>query len=242
MRVSFLLKVALVLVVVLFPAVIVIPGGIAASDNLTLSVSGETGGIGDRVDVTVTVENALNSEGGQFVLNFDPELARPVSYEAGALITDASNYLEMANLDYAPGQMMFVWVTPEADTADSGTLYTITFELLKEGESLLEINEIVLSPDGVAVTAEPGAVTVSGSGREPEADPGNDADTEPDQDELTGPDEQADEEIDEDEEAVDDEAGANTFLIVLIILAVLAVAGFVAYKGFKKPGAKMKKR
>ena len=199
-----------------------ITAGAAASDTLTLSVTESRGRVGDGVSVTITAENAAGTDGGQFVINYDPEAIQPLAMEGGALIKDASNNIDMANLEYAEDQMMFIWVTPGADTADSGVVCTITFELLKEGEVLLEIDEVVISPDEVDFTVEPGTVYIEGNG----IDPG-----------ING---EENDELDPDQAAVDGEGpGFSTTIIVLIIIAALAVVGFIVFKRSKKPGAKI---
>lgn len=209
---------------VLMLMVLLTPYNLAAAEALVLSVNEEIGEAGGEVTVAIDAVNAANTEGGQFLISFDPELVSPVSIEAGSLITDSSNSLDMANLEFETGQLMFIWVTPAADTADSGTLCTITFKLLKEGESLLKIDEVVISPDGVELVAEPGTITVEGNGLDPAAEQEGYNEVDPDP-------------AVEEEELVDQDRGPNTLLIGLIVLVVLAVTGFVAYKGFKKPGA-----
>ncbi len=220
MRSIFISKAGFILAVILL-ALATITASAAASEMLTLSVTEARGRVGDGISVTVTAENAAGTGGGQFVINYDPEFVKPLSIEGGALIKDASNNIDMANPEYAEDQMMFIWVTPGADTADSGVVCTITFELLKEGEVLIEIDEVVISPDGVDFTVEPGKVYIEGNSVEP------------------GVDEEENDELDPDQAAVDGEgSGFNPAVIVLIIIAALAVVGFIVFKRFKKPGAK----
>ncbi len=219
-----ILKVMILIVPAVFMLILIAPKSSAAADTLVLSVTEAAGEVGEEVAVIIIADNAANTEGGQFVLNFDPELVKPVSIEAEALITDSASSLDMANLEYASGQVMFMWVTAAADTEDSGNLCTITFELLKEGESLLEIDEVVISPDGVDVILEPGIITVEGNG----SDMGMDRD-------------------ENHEVAVAQSAdgegfpgqgrGVNPVVIVLIVLAGLALAGFFVYKRLEKSGA-----
>ncbi len=217
-RAGFILAVILLVLVT-------ITASAAASDMITLSVTESRGRVGDSISVTITAENAAGTDGGQFVINYDSESLKPLAIGGGALITDASNNIDMANLEYAEDQMMFIWVTPGADTADSGVVCTITFELLKEGEVLIEIDEVVISPDEVDFTVEPGTVYIEGNGIGP------------------GVDDQENDEIDPDQAAVDrEDPGFNTVVTVLIIIAALAVVGFIVYRRFKKPGAKHLKR
>ncbi|MCJ7806354.1 MAG: cohesin domain-containing protein, partial [Clostridia bacterium] len=107
------------------------------------------GSSGNQAVVSVEVENAAGTEGGQFILNYDSALVRPVVVEAGKLIAEARSSFHMVNLEYAPGQLMFMWVTVFADTDNAGVVCTITFELLKEGISGLTFGEVIVAPDGI---------------------------------------------------------------------------------------------
>lgn len=162
MNKTFITKAALILALVLvtFAAV---PGSLFAADSLVLTVSDAGGDTGDLVEVNVNIDNASGTEGGQFVLNYDHEMLEPIALETGNFLDEASDTMEMANLEYAPGQLMFIWVTAAGDTEESGILSTVTFEVLKEGESLLEIDEIVISPVGIDTEVEPGLVTAPGN-------------------------------------------------------------------------------
>ena len=221
------------LLIIVMLAVLIVPGSVAASDNLVLSVTEARGSAGDTVDISVMIDNAAETEGGQFILNYDHELLKPVALASEDFLDSASDSLDMENLDYAPGQLMFVWVTPAADTDNSGTLITVTFELLKEGESLLEIDEVVTSPEGIEVTPEPGKITVAGNGVvEPEPEP----EIEEDIDEADS------EQVAEVEEPADVEGGTSIVLIVIALIVVLAAAAFVFFRVIKKPGAKHAKK
>lgn len=221
MKSIFNSKAGFILAVILL-VLVTITASAAASEMIALSVTEARGRVGDGISVTITAENAAGTDGGQFVINYDPESLKPLAIEGGALIKDASNNIDMANPEYAEDQMMFIWVTPGADTADSGVVCTITFELLKEGEVLLEIDEVVISPDEVDFTVEPGTVYIESNG----VDPG-----------ING---EENDELDPDQAAVDGEgSGFSTAVIVLIIIAALAVVGFIVFKRFKKPGAKI---
>jgi hypothetical protein len=136
--------------ITIFLIAIMTSSAVLSAEGFKLSAVVEKGGnVGEHATVTVTAENAAGIEGGQFVLNFDPSLVKPVLIETGSLVADAQGSLQMANVNYGPGQLIFMWVTPFADTAESGVVCTITFELISEGVALLEFDEIVLSPAGV---------------------------------------------------------------------------------------------
>ena len=225
-------------------AVLIITAGTAAAEGLELSTESKTGSVGGQAAIEITAENAIGTEGGQFSLSFDPGLVRPVSIEAGELITEADSNLYMANLEYAPGQLMFMWVTAYADTADSGTVCTIVFELLSEGETALEINDIVIAPEGFEIGQTAGGkITV--------VDNGADSEVDQEENDHNGPDreEEENETVDENQERVNAEdngedslteitgADNNRLLyIVLIIIAAAAAGGFIIFKRFKKPG------
>lgn len=227
MKLTFTAKLILILIVLIL-FLLTAPAGAVAADDLILTVSEAAGSVGDTIIVKVNIENAANTEGGQFVLSFDPELLRPVSIEAEEFITGSADSMDMANLEYAKGQLKFIWVTAYADTDDSGTLCTVNFELLKEGESLLEINEVVISPEGIDTIVEPGSMIILGNGV---TEPAEEYEPEADLDEAA-----------DGEEVEDEVIGTSIVLIIIAVIAVLAVAGLLYTKISKKPGAKHVKK
>ena len=216
MRIATTVKAAFSLALLLVIA-ITVPGTLLAADNMLLTVSNAGGDTGDLVEVSISIDNASGTEGGQFVLNFDQGLLKPIALEAGNFLEESDNSMEMANLEYAPGQLMFIWVTAAADTEDSGVLCTITFELLKEGESLLEIDEVIISPDGIDTDIEPGLITA----------PADDINELADTEDAAGIDVAAEE-------------GRTSPIVIILAVAALAIAGYVAYRLIKKPGAGQK--
>lgn len=191
-------------------------GSLQALEGFKLTASEEKEVSGDQVVITVSAENAAGTEGGQFILNFDPKLLRPASVEPGELVTEAKSALDMANLEYADGQLMFMWVTAAADTADSGEVCIITFDLLNEGETVLEFSDIVIAPDNIEeVTTVPGKVSIANV--------------------------EVDLREDNDEGALLETSSNTTsyyWLIGLAVLVILAAAGFVFSKRRKKPAAR----
>lgn len=228
--------------------VIVIAQNVEGAEDLKLSASAVNGNAGEQVKVGIMVENAKGTEGGQFVLTFDPALVRPVSLEAGKLVVDVPSSLHMANLEYAPGQLMYMWITATADTADAGTVGTITFELLKAGETRLEFKDVVIAPEGYeTVAADPGRITIKGTDTDAgvaEEGNGNDNDRIGREETDNGKDNGNEaENNNEAEDPANDQAAAaagtgnNYFLIIgLVISAVLVAAGLLAYKKLKKAG------
>ncbi len=142
-------------------------GDLQAAEGLRLVASEEEGAGGEIISVIIRAENAVGSEGGQFILNFDPALVRPVAVESGELVKSAASGLYMANLEYAEDQLMFMWITAAADTAEDGDICIISFELFSEGETRLTFEEIIISP-GETIAASPidGKITIDYSGVE----------------------------------------------------------------------------
>ncbi len=133
----------------------------AFAADAKLSASSETGYVDDEVTVTISIENALGTEGGEFVLTYDPDLLKPTKLDEGAFVTAAQSDMLDFNLNYANNKIKVLWITPYGDTASSGVVCTITFELLAEGESTLVFSDIVFAPDDVDAAAPvSGKVTV----------------------------------------------------------------------------------
>jgi len=230
------------------------PQGIAAAGGLKLTASSEKGASGTQVLVTIKAENAAGTEGGQFLLTFDHNLVRPVLVEAGDLLLQAGNLLQMGNLNYAPGQLMYMWVTVYGDTADTGVVCKVKFELLKEGETLLRFDEVVVAPDSIGTAASiPGKVTITSSAAvtAPPADkPAEPA--EPGQDQAEPVQEQNDpaepangndaEEANNGNGARDDNSNSSAYIIGVVVLAVLLISALIVTRYLKKQERKRKKR
>lgn len=226
---------------------------VAHAEGLKLSAARVEGDVGEQVVINVTASNAAGTKGGQFTLSFDPTLVRPVSLEAGELVTAASDNLYMANLEYAAGELIYLWVTVMADTADAGVVCTITFELLKGGQTELRFRDVIVAPDDFGVgTSVPGRITVVGTAgvdREEGEDEDNSFD-EPGEDEEDVGDEENEADGDAPEEVTGEDnglengeengteddvsSGNNILLIGAVSLVILTVAGFAAIKIFKK--------
>jgi len=125
-----------------------------ASDGVKLSASNETGSEGDTVTVTISIENAAETEGGQFELIFNPEVVKPVTITKGEFVSNASNDQFNSNPEFDSNKLMVIWVTPEGvDDVDSGPVCEIEFELVGEGESSLTFSGVVIAPANVDVAA-----------------------------------------------------------------------------------------
>jgi len=216
------LKQILFMLVMLF-LISLATGALQAAEGLKLVASENEGTGGELVSVIIRAENAAGSEGGQFILNFDPALIRPVSVEPGSLVTEAASGLHMVNLEYEAGQLMFMWVTVYADTADEGEICSIEFELLSEGETRLEFEDLIISPEDMEpATPVSGKITV-----------GN---LEVDQDEIGEDELEWEEDTEDDRAALNGSGQTNPSILVFMLLglAVLAPAGFMILKRSKK--------
>ena len=226
---------------------------VLSAEGFKLSAVVEKGGnIGEHATVTVTAENAAGFEGGQFVLNFDPSVVRSVLVETGSLVADVQGSLQMANVNYGPGQLIFMWVTPYADTAESGVVCTITFELLSEGVALLEFSEVVLSPAGMnAGKAVSGKITVGDKGVDQDTNEqdnlGQDGATDDldgnagsDEDPAPSDDLYDDAEIATGTDTIDTQNGIFILLGGLAVLVVVLAVGYFFKKRSKKTDADKK--
>lgn len=224
------INLAVVLAAAFLLTVFITSQDIAAAEGLKLSVERQAGNAGGQAIVKISADNATGCEGGQFLLSFDPDFVRPVLVEAGELVTEAKNSLYMVNLEYAPGQLMFMWVTVFADTADSGIVCMITFDLLKEGETQLRITDIVVAPAGFEVAqAASGGITIGDAGEDVGVDQEDNDNGDLDQDE------EADGIINGNKQQTP-LTTANLFLLIGLAVIVAAAVGLVIFNRLKKPG------
>ncbi len=246
---SKLYSIYLVAVVAFFALWLFLPQQAVASEGMKLSIGETRGDAGTQVEVPIMASQAAGSEGGQFLLKFNPELVKPLNIEPGDLLETANDSMQMANLDYDYGLLSFMWITVYGDTADSGTVCTITFELLKDGSTNLELTDIIVSPAGFPVAA-PGQGRMTVGDQEVGQDEGENDEEQNDLDEngdQAEEDEPLDDELDPEEEAEEDETESeedtvfNYLLFVGLPLILLAgVAIIVIKKRVKKaekPGA-----
>ncbi len=145
----FLLS-ALLLLVVAQPA--------QGSGAVTLSVGSASGSVGDTVSVNIEIIHATGTAGGYidlgwwFVGDPDPLKLKLVSVSKGAFLANADGSLfEEGDLGELGGGLVIKWETPALDTADSGVVATITYELLEAGET-----ELIFDQNTTSVDAPPG--------------------------------------------------------------------------------------
>jgi hypothetical protein len=244
-------KAAFFMAIILFVAFLLLPGNALAAEEFKLSASTASGEVGNQVKVFITADMAEGTEGGQFNLVFDHNLVKPVLIESGSLVTEAKSPLFMANLDYAPGILTFMWVTAYADTANNGQVCTVTFELLKQGVTEVKFEDIVIAAEGSrTLTAEAGRVSVKALG-----DGGSElvpsGETVEEAEEQTGPRLDGEEVITDENDSVQDEEDSGLVtavnsnngasgLLIFIIPVVLVVIGVAYYVKKRKTDKNLK--
>ena len=240
-------KALLVAIMAAFIVSLIFTGSAAAAEGLKISATRVEGGAGGQVIVNITAEKAKGSEGGQFTLTFDQGLVRPVSIEPGDLVLSAESNLHMANLDYAPGELIFMWITANADTKDSGVVCKVTFDLLKQGTTAIAFKDlIIVAESGESAVSTAGQIKIvpPSPGQGAVTDPGQE--TEPEADDLeSGEDEPEEEVIGEDDaegknNITDERTGVNPILVVIPIAIIVALG--VIYYLMKKSGNKGQKK
>ncbi|MDW7739726.1 MAG: cohesin domain-containing protein [Bacillota bacterium] len=146
-------KYVLIALVICISFLLVFSQAAFAADGVKLKASIATGITGDEVTIIITVEDAEDTEGGEFVLSFDEDLVKPVDFDEGKFVSDASGSMIMENLEFDDGKLMVMWVTPNGDTDESGEVCKITFELLDDGETFLTFSDVVIAPEDADVSA-----------------------------------------------------------------------------------------
>jgi hypothetical protein len=227
-----------ILAALLFLAVL-LPGSVAAAGEKLLTATKVEGSAGSKVILTVNAENLKGSEGGQFTLTFDQGLVKPITIEPGDLILSSDGNLHMANLEYAPGELIFMWVTASADTDDSGAICRITFDLLTEGTTAIGFKDlVVVDGNGETPKSIAGQINIgpAGSGQETTTDSEQAADS--GESDLEAGEEGSsegvidEEETENDQNLVTDRVGFNPLLVLvpIIIIVVLAVVYYLVKK------------
>jgi len=157
----------LMTIIITLSFLFIVSMAVSAADPVKLSASTEEGITGKEVTVTVSIANAKDTEGGQFDLAFNTAKLEPKKDAAdkymikeGKFVSDASSSLFMTNV--VGNKVKVAWITPEGNTAASGVVCTIVFKLLDDGVTDLTFSDVVIAPEGVAVSAthSAGKVTV----------------------------------------------------------------------------------
>jgi len=227
---------------------LVLAGSAAAAESLKISAATVDGVAGNRITLNVTAEKVAGSEGGQFILTFDQSLVKPVLIEPGDLVLSAESNLHMANLDYAPGELIFMWVTANADTNDSGVICRVTFDLLKAGTTKIGFkNLIVVAETGDPASSVTGQIKVGSAATGDETEPDLSLEMESEEDDSEAEEENPAEEVvigEDDEEGetndINEQTDINPILVAIPIIVIIALG--VIYYLMNKSGNKWQKK
>ena len=215
--------------------VLLLPGSVAAAGEKVFSATKVESGVGSKAVLTVKGENLKGSEGGQFTLTFDQSLVKPIYIEPGDLVLSAENNLHMANLEYAPGELIFMWVTASANTDNNGAVCLITFELIKEGTTAIGFKDlIIVDGNGETPKSVAGQIKIGPAGSGPGQDSDSDQTDSSTGDEDAGEGVIGEEEMGDDETIVTNRLGVNPLLVLVPIIVIVALA--VVYFVVKKQG------
>ncbi len=159
--------IALIAVLCLF--VVVSVTNVKASQQSVISVGTASGLIGTTTEVEVSFENAADMVGGSFVISYNPLLVTPLDVEIDEdipLDQDNEDTTFVVNLEYGADSLKVAWAgSGEVKlTAPDGPLFRITFDLLKVGQSALEISELELfdeESDLMDSAAEAGNISIT---------------------------------------------------------------------------------
>lgn len=138
----------------------------------TLSVTSAQGALGNQIDISINIENPSGLTGGSFNLYYDPDTLQPVEVQAGEVL---KNNLFEPNLNYESSQgkaVRAVWAGSRG-AENSGLLCTLTFKLLQNGTSPLNLEQIELFDSNlkpIQATATSGTL-IAGTGQKPVTPP-----------------------------------------------------------------------
>ena len=138
----------------------------AAGTNI--SVSSSSGGLGQQVDITISIDNPAGLAGGAFNLYYDPDTLEPTGVVAGEVL---KNLMVEKNLNYQGSQgkaVRVVWAGTRG-AEHGGVVCSINFKLLQNGTSPLDIGEMELFDSNlnrINATISNGSL-VAGTGQKP---------------------------------------------------------------------------
>jgi hypothetical protein len=117
-----------------FAAIMLLPlAGFVHADQIVLSVADETGSVDSTTDVAIEVRDPQGLGAVQFDLIYDPDIVEPEAVEAGEDVSALVDY----NI-VVPGTLRVAAASNEPIEED-GTLAVVTFMVLAEGETDLDI-------------------------------------------------------------------------------------------------------
>jgi len=138
-----------------------------AADGVKLSASTKSGIVGDEITVTINIDNALDTLGGQFDLTFDPEILEVVKRTKGDFVPDRPDeigYMFGTSI-IGDDTIRVLWTTIDEDGQGSekasGEVCIIDFKIIESGTSELAFSGVVISgeDDLVVETPTDGKVT-----------------------------------------------------------------------------------
>lgn len=151
----------------------------AAGTNI--SVSSASGGLGQQVDITISIDNPAGLAGGAFNLYYDPDTLQPTGVAAGEVL---NNIMLETNINFQDSQgkaVRAVWAGTRG-VQNGGLLCRVSFKLLQNGTSSLDLGAIELFDSNlnpIKATFSNGTL-VAGTGVKPVTPPASDSTIEPD--------------------------------------------------------------
>ncbi len=151
----------------------------AAGTNI--SVSSASGGLGQQVDITISIDNPAGLAGGAFNFYYDPDTLEPTGVVAGEVL---KNLMVESNLNYQGSQgkaVRVVWAGTRG-AENGGVVCSVSFKLLQNGTSPLDIGEMELFDSNlnrINATISNGTL-VAGTGQKPVKPPAENPGTQPD--------------------------------------------------------------
>ena len=128
--------------------------------------------VGKTSNLTVFVHDSVNFYGLEIHLHFDPASVqldadnnRPgIQVQSGDLFDEDQGFLVRNNADNQSGEIIYAFtlIAPALPMSGSGSLINFELEAIAKGMSLLELEAILASPDGMAlpIYLQDGLVTV----------------------------------------------------------------------------------
>lgn len=160
-----LLAVAIFLIV----ALALMASTVWANNQATVQVVNAEGLSGSTVDVPVRFNNAEGVCGGVIKLTYDPAAVVPVKViqnnELPFAVEGDEDLEIVANLNYAPGEVIIVWaVNPQAGMPEEGLLCHVQFQIKKLAGSAVQVGslELVDTEANEAPSASEGGIISTG--------------------------------------------------------------------------------
>lgn len=114
------------------------------AEEATVKVGSINAAPGSEVSVPISIENITELAGGEFTLNFDPEVAVPVLVEKGALL---DGFTIEYNLETADTGSIRIAFASDTGIDGSGVLFNVTFQIkgaINENTAVV-VNDLMLN-------------------------------------------------------------------------------------------------